>query len=611
LTIFDKQAPDSLFVSDAFVDLGLVARLRGKLKVAEDLHQRALRIQETLAPGSFTVANTLHEMGTTSLQAGNSGSATDYFRRAVESLESQRAKLARADDRRSGFAAQHIDYYRDYTTQLLATDQPELAFHTVERSRARGLLEMLAERDLFFSNDLSADLERERRQVDAEYDQIQAGIGRLNPGKDAEQIQRLVAQMRELRDKQQEIRERIRNASPRLAALQYPEPLDLQRVQQMLDPGTVLLSYMVTSQKTFLFAIAGGPPKGRSAFAVFPLPISQDALRAKIESFRSEIQRPHERGQQWLQQGQDLYTVLVKPAGDFIAASSRVLISPDGPLHALPFGALVMEQTSARSGVSVPRYWIEAKPLHVVTSATLYAELRKGRRQAPVSVIAFGDPNYSAVSRDQIEALVDPEVGSILRSGNSLEPLPSTRAEVAALAGLYGKQATIYLGRQATEERAKSISKDARYLHFAVHGILNERFPLNSALALSVPDKPGEGQDNGLLQAWEIFEHVRVNAELVVLSACETALGREMGGEGLVGLTRAFQYAGARSIVASLWSVGDESTAELMKRFYRYLKANKTKDEALRSAQLDLIRQRGNVSHPFHWAAFELIGDWK
>jgi CHAT domain-containing protein len=133
--------------------------------------------------------------------------------------------------------------------------------------------------------------------------------------------------------------------------------------------------------------------------------------------------------------------------------------------------------------------------------------------------------------------------------------------------------------------------------------------PLNSALALTIREDPGEGQDNGLLQAWEIFERMRLDAELVTLSACDSALGREAGGEGLVGLTRAFQYAGARSVVASLWSVADRSTAELMRSFYGQLKAGKSKDEALRAAQMELMR--GRFSHPFYWAGFQLAGDWR
>jgi CHAT domain-containing protein len=156
------------------------------------------------------------------------------------------------------------------------------------------------------------------------------------------------------------------------------------------------------------------------------------------------------------------------------------------------------------------------------------------------------------------------------------------------------------------------VGPDARYIHFACHGFLDERFPLNSGLALTIPERPAEGADNGLLQAWEIFDQVRLEADLVTLSACGTALGKEMGGEGLLGLVRAFHYAGARAVLASLWSVSDASTAELMKRFYGHLRSGKAADEALRLAQLEMIRQppaRGSVGWPpRHWAAFQLNG---
>jgi CHAT domain-containing protein len=255
---------------------------------------------------------------------------------------------------------------------------------------------------------------------------------------------------------------------------------------------------------------------------------------------------------------------------------------------------------------------VEWRPIHTVASATVYAEVRKSRRESagPPTLVAFGDPRYPALAKDDSGRIADAQVRSVVTRGFGLTPIPSTRDEVAAIAALYPSTAIAYLGDQATEERAKSVGKGVRYLHFATHGLLDERFPLNSALAFTIPESPGEGQDNGLLQAWEVFDAVRVDADLVTLSACDTALGAEMGGEGLLGLTRAFQYAGARSVLASLWSVGDESTARLMERFYRYLGSGETKDRALRAAQLDLIRS-ADASAPFHWAAFQLVGDWK
>jgi CHAT domain-containing protein len=369
---------------------------------------------------------------------------------------------------------------------------------------------------------------------------------------------------------------------------------------------------MVGDEKTFLFVVQPQRATGDasdSGITVLELPIGQAALREKVERFRRGIRTSGPLPEDWVRQSHELYDVLIGRAAKWVASSERVLISPDGPLHGVPFGALVTEGPSP-GGTSRPRYWIERKPLHVVVSGTLYAELKKGRRPAaPVSLVAFGDPKYAAVSADQPESVTNVQVRSALRRGYSFAPLPGTRTEVETIAQIFQKQAQVYVGDQATEERAKSIAPNVRYVHFATHAFVDERSPVNSAIALTIPATPADGEDNGLLQAWEILEGRPIDADLVVLSACETALGKEMGGEGLMGLTRAFQYAGARSIVASLWSVADESTSELMKRFYGNLKAGRTKDAALRLAQLDLIR--GASSQPFHWAAFQLVGDWR
>ena len=153
------------------------------------------------------------------------------------------------------------------------------------------------------------------------------------------------------------------------------------------------------------------------------------------------------------------------------------------------------------------------------------------------------------------------------------------------------------------------MAPDFRFLHFATHGFLDELLPLNSAIVLSVPENPVDGADNGLLQAWEIIENVRWNADLVVLSSCSSALGHEFAGEGLVGLTRAIQYAGAKTVMASLWDIEDQRTSELMTSFYSALKNGKSKDEALQTAQIAMIHSPS--PRPFYWAAFTLNGDWK
>jgi CHAT domain-containing protein len=671
LAINNKLAPNSLTVAASLSNLALVPEARGDWTVARDYHQRALTIRETLAPNSLDVAVSLYNLGNNARRQGDLTGARDYLQRALairerlapnslsvaESLgvlativgaEGDLAGAARetarawaivqaqaasvvGDEARQAFESHFEPIASQLVGYQVALGKTAEAFATLEQRRARSLLTMLAERELLFTADLPPDLARERKLINADYDRTQTKIASLNPAKDQSEIDMLLAKLRELRDKREAIAQQIRKASPRFAALQYPQPLDVAGTQAVLDPGTVLLSYWVTKETTFLFVVqpVQRVVKNAAAVSVFTIPLGQAALREQVTAFRNVIQRPARSGDDAgsssaaMQHGARLFEQLIAPAERFVAAANRVLISPDGPLHSLPFAALVDAPTRAvnqrrGSAERKARYFIEAKPLHTIVSATVYAELKKARPAPPTptnrsatTLVAFGDPQYPAGVREaNPQAVENTELRAMRRRGYELAPLPASRIEVETIAALYGDRASKYLGVEATEERAKTIGMHARYLHFATHGLVDERFPLNSALALTIPEQPAAGQDNGLLQSWEIFEHLRIDADLVTLSACETALGKEMGGEGLIGLTRAFQYAGARSVLASLWSVADESTADLMTRFYRYLKAGQSKDAALRRAQLDLLR-RTDVSHPFHWAAFTLSGDWR
>lgn len=587
LALREELGPGSLEVALSLEYLGEVARRRGDLLAAEAFHEKALSIRGRLNPGSAQEARSLHSLGLIHRQGGRPERAADFFRRAVEALEAQRGRLGGASEARASFAAEHAGFYRDLIEILASLGQGREAFRTLERSRARSLLSMLAERDLVFSIEVSQETARERALTEADYDRTRSEIAQLSPARDGEEIERLLSRLGELRDRREQILSKLRETSPRLASLQYPEPLDLRGVRRVLDPGTILLAYSVGKEKTLLFVVE---PEGQGAArepepSVFTIPTGEDALRQSVRAFRSVIQRRDDADRRAINaHASELYDLLIRPAERLVARGERIVVSPDGPLHALPFAAL------ERGGQGGVRYLVDWKPVHVISSATVYSELKRDRREKPswlIPLTAFGDPGYRRWS-----------------------PLPSTREEVEEIAGLFSGKAKSYLGEQATEERAKAIGKDVRYVHFACHGRLEERFPLESGLVLTEPESLGAGLDNGVLQAWEVFERVRIDADLVTLSACETALGKEMGGEGLVGLTRAFQYAGARSILASLWSVGDASTADLMRRFYGYLKTGKSKDEALRSAQIELMRGP-TASHPFHWAAFQLIGDWK
>ena len=661
VTVAEQFAPRSMTVAEALYTLGITARFRGDLAAATDLNKRALAIVENLAPQSMLTALVLSELASAASRRSEIAEAERYIARAlaildtrteptwiegsalnqlalangrvrntaaaarlheqaIDAVEQQEGNLGAAGDARALFSTLTASFYREAVEAQVAIGRLADGLYTLERSRARTLLRMLAERDLRFTADLPPEIARERALNATEYDAVLWKIARLDPVRDKGQLTDLQARVQALRDDRERLTAQLRQASPKYAALRYPEPLDLSGVRETLDPGTVLLSYSVGKDKTLLFVVrSANETSGPSGVEVLDVPIGDRQLREEVATFRRAIQPttlvrglrrvPASPQSHLHRQAGSLYDLLIRPAERLIASSKRVLISPDGPLHGLPFAALVRNHASGR-----PTYFIEWKPLHVVASATLYAQLRRERNTRASgnesSLVAFGDPLYPAATGENADALRDAAVRFTVRRGNGLPLLPATGREVRAIAELYGPAAQVFVKGEATEERAKNVGRASRYLHFASHGVLDQRFPLNSGLALTIPDEPVPGQENGLLQAWEVFDHLRIDADLVTLSACETGLGAEMGGEGLVGLVRAFQYAGARSVAASLWSVADESTATLMTKFYTALKAGKWKDEALRSAQLALLRDKRTAS-PFYWAAFQLYGDWR
>jgi|HubBroStandDraft_1064217.scaffolds.fasta_scaffold00908_10 CHAT domain-containing protein/Tfp pilus assembly protein PilF len=603
LAIMEKIAPGGAEIATVLNSAGETAFKGGDLPKAEEYHQRALAIRQKLEPGSTDEAQSLNNLGVVLRSKGETGAAGTYFARAVDALESQEERLGGTETVRSSFRALYGSYYYDLEGALLVQHQPAQAYRVSERARARGLLHMLAERGLMFAADVPADLQRARKRNAADYDNVQAQLAELNATQDKDKISAVQARLHELSVKRDEIADRIAKASPRFASLQYPLPLDVAATRRILDPGDVLLSYAVAEDRTALFVVA--PEGSGPGLSVFTLSVKEKDLQAKVQEFRRLIREHREPGNpELMAQSRQLYDLLLRPAESVLAASQRLLVIPDGPLQVLPFAALRRNRTE---------YLVDWKPLHTVVSATVYAELRKMRHPAEnkaIEIAAFGDPRMPASGQVGIQRSANPDVRAAAERGFDFGRLPFSRQEVQGIAALFPRRSQVYLGAEATEEHAKALGKDVRYIHFATHGVLDERFPLNSALVLSVPGQVQPGKDNGLLQAWEIFEQVRLDADLVTLSACNTGLGKELKGEGLIGLTRAFQYAGARSILASLWSVDDFRTMQLMQHFYTELRQGKSKDEALRTAQLELAHSQSS-SAPYYWAGFSLAGDWK
>jgi CHAT domain-containing protein/tetratricopeptide (TPR) repeat protein len=654
LKIREKIAPNSLDVAKSLDRLGELALVQRRSKAAEDLHNRALSIRrnlgdfgldyaatllniglvhintgrqasgleylrlsysiyEKLAPGTRSEANILHILAKIFIQQNRLETAAEHLQRAVEAVDNQTDRLGGPADIRAEFRAGYQEIYRDFIGTLLDLAKPKEAFQVLERYRGRNFLRIITERDLAI-NELSNNPAQVRlHEIATEYDRIQQELSRLLTPEQEKDVEPLLTRLRELSNERARVRTELRRGSPEYVSLRYPLPLDFFETRTLLTEELTMLSFFVRENEILLFAL-----RAEQDLIVKRLNVTEQEMRDQVRLFllliREAATNPNQI-ERLRAMASRLYDETLGTVDNLIVGSKRLLIIPDGPLHLLPWGALIRQSPDDldKPGQSW-KYLAEWKPAHTAISATAYAELRRpsslDQLADDLSLAAFGAPLYTPQSRGP--------------SGKGLvfDPLPSSRLEVERIASLYAGS-RVYVGANATEENAKSLPRRTRILHLAAHGVLDERFPLNSSIALSTPGLRGEGQDNGLFQAWEIFEETRLDADLVTLSACETALGRELGGEGLIGLTRAFQYAGARSVLASLWKISDRTTAELMVRFYKHLKEGMSKDEALRAAQIELIRgpieitnEKGEVekidaSAPYYWAAFQLYGDWQ
>ena len=616
LSVYEAIAPNARGVAETLTKLGDLARARNLLDEAEEEYRKALSIFEIIAPGTYQEALVLYGLADVHRSREDNATALEYFERAIDALEEQHGRLGGTEETKARARARYLTIYEDYTELLLEMGEQGRAFDVLERSRSKVLSDMLAERDLVFEADIPKDLERQRRMQARTYEKLQA---ELLSAPSPDRIEALQRSLHEVQLKQERIQKRLRASSPRLADLHYTAPILLDRVRETLEPGTSVLSYDVGENETHLFVLTS-----KGDLTVHTLPLSHSELDILVTRFRYVID-----GGRWdendrapfAELAMDLYRQLVLPAESEIESAERILIVPDGPLSLLPFAALLRPNTDA-----APLYLVQWKPFHVASSLTVYAQLRERRSLVgEAALVAFGNPTYSSsASGAESHALLRTGVNSSL-----LTDLPWSGDEVQAIGEIYRETATVFTREAATEEQAKALGSDVRYVHFAAHTVLNERRPLDTAIALATPNPSSGDPENGFLQAWEVYETVRLEAELVTLSACETALGTDYPGEGLIGLTRAFQYAGASSVLASLWKVNDQSTSQLMKEFYANLKTGMPKEQALQQAQIAMIEStdtgetaglartirswfanptQTNHSHPYHWAGFVLSG---
>lgn len=613
-----RSARNAVGEINTLLELGRVRRALAENDRAAELFNEALalsRKRQTLINEAVAQSAVAY----LERDRGNLEAAAHAIEAALRIVESVRPKLAGQRLRASFFASrrEYYDFYVDLQMRLHeknpAGGHLAAALDASEKARARALLDLLAEGRIDVQQGIAPELKEKETEIARRISWLQTQLIEDLSSRSA-QAAHLEAELSRAEEDRERLEWQIRREHPRYASIAHPSPLSLERIQRLLDGSTALLEFSVGKERSFLFVVT------REGLAGFPLPAAGE-LSGLVETLRRALQSSGRRlFGSYIETAQQLYDVLIRPAEPLLQGKPRLIIAPDGPLALLSFETLLTAPPPAgRRHYGALPYLILDRSVMYIPSASVLGELEAPRPAAPGAepaklFLGFGAPDYGAPAGGQVNlAAATPSAAAgplerIFREAGlpHPQPLPESRTELSSIAGLHpAERVQLYLGPEATEENVKSnpYLKTARRIHFALHGFVNERQPELSGLVLSLD---GDPREDGLLQVYEIF-NLELGADLVVLSACETGLGRNVRGEGLVGVARALLYAGASNIVVSLWQVADASTSDLMIRFYQHLGDAGDKAEALRLSKMEMIRER-RFEHPYYWAPFILIG---
>jgi CHAT domain-containing protein len=534
-------------------------------------------------------ADILVNKGSVYESLGNFERAVDFYMKSIEIFEDLRGKVT-TERLKTAVMATRLEYYEHLVVLLVKMGEYKKAFHYNERSKARSFLDLLAEREKDIQQGVSAELLEQKNILLKKISFLQRRI--IEESTDNKESEILHADLARIEEELAQLERKIKTESPAYANLVYPEPLGLDQVQKkILNKKTAIFEYYLTDEVLILWAIK------QDTFAVYTIDINAEEISKFINVYRTLI-TDRFNIEELSEYAHILYKILIGPAASEISDISRLIVVPDGPLHYLPFHTLKTDEDA---------YLIRQFNIIYSPSASVITEIDKWKKEdiPRKDLIAFAVQDFEEGKVAKSRGFVDSMFRDFYRErGCCFQPLAHTLDEVNGLEEIY-EGAVIYRGTEALEFRAKNECENFRMVHFATHGILDEENPMYSGVILS---RGVVQEEDGFLQAYEIY-NIKLNADLVVLSACRTGLGKLTKGEGLISLARAFMYAGSPTLIVSLWNVEDISTAFLMKQFYSNLQKGLGKDEALRQAQLSLIYSE--KAHPVFWAPFVLIGDWR
>src|SRR5215217_3870629 len=628
-----RQVGNNYYTAAVLNLTGVAHRSLGEYDKAQSYFNEALELRK-IAGDLRGIATTLSDIARLERDRGNLVDARKRIEEALAQVERVRLKVASPRLRTSYFASvqQYREFYIDLLMRLskdkLSGQLERIAFNASETGRARALLQLLSEAGGKIRHGIDPSLLELKQALAQAIDaKAQSQMELLSGKHTEEEAEAARKELSALMNELEQLEGRIRESSPQFTALVQPVPLGLEEIQEkILDRDTLLLQYSLGEERSFVWAVT---PEAIKSFELPKRAVIEpaakrvyDLLTARTisvpkETLEQRRQRLEFADAEYTKASAILSQMILGPVAAELK-DKRLLIMSDGVLQYIPFAGL-------RDPVDT-RALVVAHEVVMAPSASVVGLLRQetaNRKPASKMVAVLADPVFSnndprvAAARLRRPAPIDKDTPVVaLRSGSEtgldgLRRLRFSRQEADAIARLAGSDGKLEAVDFAASRKLATSAELGQYrvVHFATHGIINNNHPELSGIALSLVDEKGQAQ-NGFLRLYDLY-NLKLSADLVVLSACQTALGKEIRGEGLVGLTRGFMYAGAPRVIASLWQIEDRASAEFMKRFYEAMLSQKLRPAAaLRTAQVSMS-QDPRWRQPHYWAAFTIQGEWK
>jgi CHAT domain-containing protein len=594
-----KRTNDIEEMSILLTNLGIVYSSLGKYKESTQYYKEAISLalqfrgDKILWEAYLEIANVYKKQNIFIEALAN-------YKNSISIIENVRSQI-NLEEYKAGYMGtdKRLEAYQNLLDLLVTVDNlnhkenygPDI-FNFFERAKARAFLDSLEISNIEIKDGASQMLINQEAEIMGDISRAYAEL--LTPQLSAEKKNSLNQNLESLENQLQTVKRKIREMSPAYAGLKYPEIITLKEAQEKLaDSETAFFAYSLGKEKSYAFVLT------RHQFKVFPLPPVKE-LRNQIQAHLKAISDPANLD---FRTGYDLYMKLISPG--LVKGIKKIIIIPDDFLYFLPFETL-LRQNNNQSWL-IEEYKISYSP-----SLSSLREIIQRKKdlgiKAKQDLLAIGDPDYGTFEATSQGEKNNTDLSSNygLSSDFKLNRLQYSGLEIDKIASLFPRNKIKILEKDlASEETLKAQNlRGYKIIHFATHGLIDDKKPARSAIVLKLDQDP---QEDGFLQMREIF-NLKLNADLVTLSACQTGGGQLIRGEGIEGLSRAFFYAGASSVLMSLWAVNDQATYQLMERFYSHLRSSESLTSALQKAQVEMI-DSGTLSHPYYWAGFIISGN--